>query len=64
MLLELKRSFDVVDASARLEDYPLVILPDQIPVDGALASRLQAISIRAVASSSADRAVSTQVVTL
>ena len=42
MLLELKRSFDVVDTSARFEDYPLVILPDQIPVDGELASRLQA----------------------
>jgi hypothetical protein len=40
MLLELHRPFDVIDGSARLEDYRLLILPDDIPVDDALARRL------------------------
>jgi len=42
ILLELKRPFDVIDADARFEDYRLLILPDEIPVDDALAGRLQA----------------------
>ena len=42
MLLELKHLFDVIDASARFEDYRLMVLPDEIPVDGALARRLGA----------------------
>ncbi|MBP0589531.1 beta-galactosidase trimerization domain-containing protein [Paraburkholderia sp. LEh10] len=40
MLLELHRPFDVVDSSARFEDYRLLVLPDDIPVDEALARRL------------------------
>lgn len=40
MLLELKRPFDVIDPSARFADYPLLILPDSIPVDGDLERRL------------------------
>jgi hypothetical protein len=40
MLLELKRPFDVIDLSARFERYRLIILPDVIPVDAALAVRL------------------------
>jgi hypothetical protein len=40
MLLELKRPFDVIDPSARFADYPLLILPDAIPVDGDLERRL------------------------
>lgn len=42
MLLELKQLFDVVDSSARFEDYRLVILPDDVPVEGELAKRLNA----------------------
>jgi hypothetical protein len=42
MLQELKRPFDVLDSSARFEEYRLLILPDEIPVDAALASRLKA----------------------
>ena len=34
MLLELKHLFDVVDSTARFEDYRLLILPDEIPVEG------------------------------
>ena len=42
MLLELKYLFDVVDSTARFEDYRLLILPDDIPVEGELAERLGA----------------------
>ncbi|MDR5758783.1 beta-galactosidase trimerization domain-containing protein [Caballeronia sp. LZ035] len=42
MLLETHRPFDVIDRHARFEDYRLIILPDEIPVDGALAQRLKA----------------------
>jgi Hypothetical glycosyl hydrolase 6/Beta-galactosidase trimerisation domain len=42
MLLELKWPFDVIDLSARFEDYRLVILPDTIPVNAVLAARLNA----------------------
>jgi hypothetical protein len=41
MLLELHRPFDVIDRSARFEDYRLIILPDEIRVDDALAQRLE-----------------------
>jgi Hypothetical glycosyl hydrolase 6/Beta-galactosidase trimerisation domain len=41
MLLELKHPFDVIDTSARFEDYRLLVLPDEIPVDAALAERLR-----------------------
>ncbi|HVY50649.1 MAG TPA: beta-galactosidase trimerization domain-containing protein [Devosia sp.] len=40
MLQELKQPFDVIDPSARFENYRLIILPDEIQVDGELASRL------------------------
>ncbi|CAB3789331.1 alpha-amylase family protein [Pararobbsia alpina] len=40
MLLELKRPFDVIDLSAPFARYRLIILPDVIPVDPALALRL------------------------
>jgi hypothetical protein len=40
MLLELKRPFDVIDVSAPFERYRLIILPDVIPVEAALALRL------------------------
>ena len=42
VLQELKRPFDVIDPSAALETYRLIILPDEIPVAGALADRLRA----------------------
>ena len=43
MLLELKRPFDVIDPTyARLEDYRLLVLPDEIPVEGEFATRLRA----------------------
>jgi hypothetical protein len=42
MLLELKRPFDVIDPSAKFEDYRLIILPDEITVDAALGKRLSA----------------------
>ena len=42
MLLEMHRPFDVIDGSARFEDYRLIVLPDEIPVDDALAQRLDA----------------------
>jgi hypothetical protein len=41
VLQELKLPFDVIDPSAKFEDYKLIILPDAIPVDGELASRLK-----------------------
>jgi hypothetical protein len=42
MLLEAHRPFDVIDSHARFEDYRLIILPDEIAVDGPLAQRLEA----------------------
>lgn len=42
MLQELKRGFDVIDSSASLDPYKVVILPDEIPVDAGLATRLKA----------------------
>jgi hypothetical protein len=42
MLLELKRPFDVIDPSAAFENYRLLILPDDIPVDDVMATRLNA----------------------
>jgi hypothetical protein len=41
MLLELKYQFDVIDCSARFEQYRLIILPDVIEVDAELAQRLR-----------------------
>jgi hypothetical protein len=41
MLQELKLPFDVIDSSARFEDYRLIVLPDEIPVDASLAGRLK-----------------------
>ena len=40
MLQELKLPFDVIDRSARFEDYRLLILPDAIGLDDATANRL------------------------
>jgi hypothetical protein len=42
MLLELKIPFDVIDPSADFGNYRAVILPDDIPVEGDLATRLNA----------------------
>ena len=42
ILLELKRPFDMLDSSARFEDYKVLILPDEIPVGPELAARLKA----------------------
>jgi len=42
MLQELQLPFDVIDPSATFEAYKLLILPDDIPVDSALAARLTA----------------------
>lgn len=42
MLLELKIPFDVIDGEAELGGYQVVVLPDDIPVDGGLAARLNA----------------------
>jgi hypothetical protein len=42
MLLEMHRPFDVIDREARFEDYRLLVLPDEIRVDRALADRLNA----------------------
>ena len=42
MLQELKLPFDVIDPHVRFEDYRLIILPDEIPVDGDLAARFKA----------------------
>jgi hypothetical protein len=42
MLQELKQTFDVIDPSARFESYRLIILPDDIPVDGEFGKRLNA----------------------
>jgi len=42
MLMHLKHQFDVVHAESRLEKYSVLILPDCINVDAALAKRLRA----------------------
>ena len=42
MLQELKLPFDVIDPSTPFENYKLVILPDEIPIDAALAAQLDA----------------------
>ncbi|UXN73260.1 beta-galactosidase trimerization domain-containing protein [Devosia sp. A8/3-2] len=42
MLLELKIPFDVIDGTSEFSPYAVIILPDDIPVDGALAERLNA----------------------
>lgn len=42
MLLELKLPFDVLDGTADFAPYKVLILPDEIPVDAALAQRLSA----------------------
>lgn len=42
MLLELKLPFDVIDGASDIAPYKLIILPDEIPVDQALATRLEA----------------------
>jgi hypothetical protein len=41
MLQELQLPFDVIDPSATFENYKLLILPDDIPVDAGLAARLK-----------------------
>jgi hypothetical protein len=41
MLTHLKHQFDVVGAESKLERYDLLILPDAVRVDGALAGRLR-----------------------
>jgi hypothetical protein len=41
MLLELHRPFDVIDGSVDFAGYRCVILPDEVPVDSALAARLE-----------------------
>lgn len=40
MLLELKYGFDVIDPSADFSSYRMIILPDDIPVDAELGTRL------------------------
>ncbi|HEY3280680.1 MAG TPA: alpha-amylase family protein [Armatimonadota bacterium] len=42
LLTQLKHQFDFVHADGAWEGYELVILPDQVQVDGALAQRLEA----------------------
>ena len=42
MLLELKIPFDVIDGTSEFSPYAVIILPDDIPVDAALAERLNA----------------------
>ena len=41
MLQELKRPFDVIDESASLDAYKLIVLPDEIPLGTRLAGRLK-----------------------
>jgi hypothetical protein len=41
MLQELQLPFDVIDPSTAFENYKLLILPDEIPVDADLAARLK-----------------------
>ncbi len=42
MLQELQLPFDVIDPTTAFENYKLIILPDEIPVDAGLAARLKA----------------------
>lgn len=42
MLQELQLPFDVIDPSTPFENYKLIILPDEIPVDTGLAAQLKA----------------------
>jgi hypothetical protein len=42
MLTQLRGQFDVVDETCRLERYPLLILPDAVPLGDALIRRLRA----------------------
>jgi hypothetical protein len=42
MLQELKRPFDVIDPSADFANYRVIILPDEVPVEGDIAQRLKA----------------------
>jgi hypothetical protein len=42
MLQELKRPFDVIDPSADFANYRVIILPDEVPVEGEIAQRLKA----------------------
>ena len=42
MLQETGHQFDIVDSAADLSDYPLVILPDDIPADAALNEKIKA----------------------
>ncbi|TFG86173.1 MAG: hypothetical protein E4H17_04400, partial [Gemmatimonadales bacterium] len=42
MFTQLKLQFDVVDAASRLDRYDLLVLPDGVPVDAALAKALRA----------------------
>lgn len=42
MLEEAAQQFDIVDSASDLAPYRVVILPDSIPVDGALAKKLEA----------------------
>lgn len=42
MLLELKVPFDVVDGTSDFSPYSVIILPDDIPVEGAVAQKLKA----------------------
>ena len=42
MLQELRHQFDIVDSRSDLSGYKLVVLPDEIPLDEALAAKLSA----------------------
>jgi hypothetical protein len=41
MLQELQRPFDVIDPSADFANYRVIILPDEVPVEGELATRFR-----------------------
>ncbi len=41
MLQELQRPFDVIDPHADFSDYRVIILPDEVPVEGELADRFR-----------------------
>lgn len=42
LLSELRMQYDVIDTNSRFEDYKLIILPDEIPVNDNLMKRLKA----------------------
>ena len=46
MLQELKVPFDVIDPSADFANYRVIILPDEVPVEGEIAQRLNAFLAR------------------